>query len=333
MKKYLISPKGQFYKANLHCHTTVSDGKMTPEETKEIYKSNGYSVVAFTDHDVMVAHPELNDEGFLSLNAYEMEINEHTPKKPDSRTCHMCLIALEPDNLKQVCFHRLKYLPGNTKNYLEQIEYDKNEPDYEREYTCECVNDIMKKARENGFFVTYNHPTWSREGHNEYIRYNFMHAMEIFNSECDILGYFEYNEKEYDDMLVHGKRIYCIAADDTHKKEACFGGYTMIKAEKLEYKAITDALLAGDFYSSQGPEIHNLWFEGDVLHIDCSDVRSIRFNTGIRKAKKFSASEGEVLNTAEFEVLPEYKYVRVTITDSSGKSAYTNAYFTDELFS
>ena len=148
MKEVLIDKNLNFYKANLHCHTTVSDGKMTPEEIKEIYKSNGYSVVAFTDHDVMVAHPELNDEDFLSLNAYEMEINEHTPKKLDSKTCHMCLIALEPDNLKQVCFHRLKYLPGNTKNYLEQIEYDKNEPDYEREYTDECVNDIMKKARD-----------------------------------------------------------------------------------------------------------------------------------------------------------------------------------------
>ena len=32
MKQYLIPEGGRFYKANLHMHTTVSDGNMTPEE-------------------------------------------------------------------------------------------------------------------------------------------------------------------------------------------------------------------------------------------------------------------------------------------------------------
>ena len=159
-----------------------------------------------------------------------------------------------------------------------------------------------------------------------------MHAMEVFNSECEVLGYFEYNEKDYDDMLYNGKKIYCVATDDTHSKEACCGGFTMIKAEKLEYKAITNALVDGNFYASQGPEIHSLWFEDGILHIDCSDVRSIRFNTGVRKAKKLENKDGKPLNSGEFQVLPEHTYVRVTITDSNGKSAYTNAYFTDELF-
>ena len=331
MKKYLLPENGNFYKANLHCHTTISDGKITPEEIKEAYTSSGYSVVAFTDHDVLIPHPELADENFLPLNSYEMEINEHFPRKPGSKTCHMCLIALKPDNIKPVCFHRSKYLPKNAVNYVEQVAYDPNEPDYEREYTEECINDIMKKARDNGFFVTYNHPTWSREGHSDYSKYNFMHAMEVYNSECENIGYFEYNEKDYDDMLLSGKRIYCVATDDTHNREACFGGFTMIKADKLEYKTITDALLAGNFYASQGPEIYNLWVEDNVLHIDCSDVKTIRFNTGVRRAKKVDAQDGKAINTAEFEVLPEDIYVRVTITDSNGKFAYTNAYFVDEL--
>ena len=253
MKKYLLPQTGQFFKANLHCHTTISDGKMTPEEIKAEYASSGYSVVAFTDHDVLIPHPELADEKFLPLNAYEMEINEHYPRKLGSKTCHMCLIALEPDNVKQICFHRSKYLPGNTANYVSQVKHDENEPDYEREYTGECINDIMKKARDNGFFVTYNHPTWSREGHNDYDRYNYMHAMEVYNCASESMGYVEYNEKDYDDMLVNGKRIYCVAADDTHNQSTCFGGFITIKAEKLEYKAITDAMIAGNFYRPKYP--------------------------------------------------------------------------------
>ena len=81
MKKYLLPETGNFYKANLHCHTTVSDGKMTPQEIKEHYMKNGYSIVAFTDHDVMVTHPELADENFLPLNGYEMEVNEEKDAK------------------------------------------------------------------------------------------------------------------------------------------------------------------------------------------------------------------------------------------------------------
>ena len=70
MKEYLLPPGGRFYKANLHAHTTVSDGLMTPLELKEAYRKEGYSVVAFTDHDVMVDHSELSDGEFLALRGW-----------------------------------------------------------------------------------------------------------------------------------------------------------------------------------------------------------------------------------------------------------------------
>ena len=75
MKKYLLPETGNFYKANLHCHTTYSDGRKTPEQVKERYKELGYSIVAYTDHDILVPHPELNDESFLALNGFEAEVN------------------------------------------------------------------------------------------------------------------------------------------------------------------------------------------------------------------------------------------------------------------
>ena len=60
------------YKANLHMHTTVSDGILTPEETKRIYLAHGYSIVAFTDHDRIVPHTELRDASFLPITACEI---------------------------------------------------------------------------------------------------------------------------------------------------------------------------------------------------------------------------------------------------------------------
>ena len=35
VKTYLLPGSGFDYKANLHCHTTVSDGKFTPEEIRD----------------------------------------------------------------------------------------------------------------------------------------------------------------------------------------------------------------------------------------------------------------------------------------------------------
>jgi len=295
----------------------------------------GYSVVAYTDHNVLIPHPELTGEDFVALNGYEIEVNQdreqegYNPHRP--KTCHICLIALEPDNVKQVCFHRTRYLRKIAQEYIDIIEYDKNEPDYERYYSHEGVNDIMKKGRDNGFFVTYNHPRGSLEQYYDYIGYNYMHAMEIVNYDSILCGNPEYCEREYDDMLLSGKRIYCIATDDSHSLEGCFGGFTIIKADKLEYRTITKALENGDFYASEGPKINDLWFEDGVLHVDCENVREIRFNTGGRRAKAIRADDGEFVNSGEFNVEPNDVYVRVTITDASGKHANTNAYFTDEL--
>lgn len=133
-------------------------------------------------------------------------------------------------------------------------------------------------------------------------------------------------------MLRGGKRIYCIATDDCHKVETCGGGFTMIKADKLEYRAITNALVAGDFYASQGPSIYNLWFEDGKIHIDCSDAISITLHTQSRRAERIMAEKDSFVNTADFDVVPQDGYVRITVTDSAGKHANTNAYFTDELF-
>ena len=74
MKTYLLPKEGTFYKANLHCHTNLSDGRLTPEEIKELYKNNGYSIVAYSDHDALFCNYHLTDEDFVALTAYETSV-------------------------------------------------------------------------------------------------------------------------------------------------------------------------------------------------------------------------------------------------------------------
>ena len=106
MRKYLLPETGAFYKANLHCHTNLSDGHLSPAEVKKIYMDEGYSIVAYTDHDILIPHPELKEENFLPLNGMELEVNEKDDDTPYKfiKSSHMCMIALEEDNVCAPCW-------------------------------------------------------------------------------------------------------------------------------------------------------------------------------------------------------------------------------------
>ncbi len=340
MKQYLLPQNGNDYKANLHCHSTLSDGSLTPEQIKDAYKEQGYAIVAYTDHDIMIDHSDLADENFLPLRGYEMEINEEKSRPHPRKTCHMCLIAIEPDNFKQVCWHRERYLFGNAPEYKELVQFDESLPDYVREYSVEGISEMMQMGRDNGFFVTYNHPGWSLENYEQYANYRGMHAMEICNYGCYEMGYEDYNPKVYDDILRTGNRIFCIAADDNHNRTAAgnpwshdsFGGFTVIRADRLDYRTVTRALEQGNFYASMGPEIHELYIEDNKVHITCSPAKHIRLHCGARHSRQIHAEDGKYLTEATFELHPETDiFFRLSVENEKGLRANTNAYFCDAL--
>ncbi len=324
MRKYLLPETGNDYKANLHCHSTISDGRLSVERLREIYKAEGYSIIAFTDHDRLVGHNDLAEPDFLPLNGYEIAVNDQNDVV--RRTCHFCLIALRPDNLEQVCVYPSKYLPEGT------------EATFERKYNPRAISDMMKKGREAGFFITYNHPCWSQERYPQYMAYEGMHAMEVVNYGCLTTGWDDENDHVYDDMIRGGKRIFCIATDDNHNKYPIgtrdfdsFGGFTVIRAERLEYTTITDALVRGDFYASEGPAIKELYVEDGEVHITCSPADRIFLSTNTRSAGMRFDESGEGITHASFKLKDEYTYIRLTVVDGKGRKAFTNAYFTEEL--
>lgn len=339
MKKFLLPETGTFYKANLHSHSTFSDGELTPAEMKALYQAHGYSIIAYTDHDLMFHHRQLNDDGFLALSGFELYANEELPDPNapycDKRVCHLCFVALTPEVEHQVCFHRTKYIEHNIPIW-DKAAYDPAQPDFERSYTPACINEMIRLGREAGFFVTYNHPTWSLECGDEYLKYEGMHAMEIVNGGASAAGYDDYNPRVYDDMLRHGRRIFCIATDDNHNHFPpdhphydSFLGFTMIKAQRLDHRLIGEALLAGNFYASQGPEITALWLEDGVVHLVTPSACRVVYSTARRMVHQQVQREDGRMHAA-FPVAREDGYFRLTVTDSHGLHACTNAYFTDE---
>ncbi|TMI88120.1 MAG: hypothetical protein E6H00_13655 [Bacillati bacterium ANGP1] len=65
---------GRYRKAQLHCHTTNSDGTHSPRQLAERYRTAGYTFVVFTDHGRVTACEDLNDGAFLALPGVETAI-------------------------------------------------------------------------------------------------------------------------------------------------------------------------------------------------------------------------------------------------------------------
>ena len=332
MRKYLL-PDKKCYKANLHCHSTISDGVMSPEELKKRYKENGYQILAYTDHEVLVPHTELCDEVFLALTGYEIQIygDMNLPKRL-RRVSHLNLYPRDPEQRKMPFFNlgdvmRLDKLPDISKAVYDGDGNDR------KEYSARGINALIKKAKENGFIVSYNHPTWSKEDASVYTNLEGLFAMEIYNHGAELLGHDCYCPYLYEEMLRAGQHIGCIATDDTHHEADLFGGATYVFADALTHENIYRALENGDFYASRGPIIKALWYEDGIFHIECSAAKAIIVSNSGRRDSKISIKRSAHcdITSAEFPVSDLDLFVRFTVTDAEGNTANTRGYFREEF--
>ncbi len=334
--KILLDKNKPFYKANLHCHSTYSDGRLTVDELKAAYMAQGYSIVAFSDHEHLIDNSRLTDESFLAITACEVAIkefpNQSTLKNMYMRVCHLNFYAFDPHNTLTPCYSSV-YDHFASEEVKPLISFDK---EYERVHTAEGINEMIRIANENGFIVSYNHPSWSLENATHYLGYEGVWAVEIYNTGC-VKSWHGDDEHVYDDMLRAGKKLFCTAADDNHNAQPfespnsdSFGGHVWINADKLEYSTVMQALQKGDFYASTGPQIFSLTLDNNVVCIQTSPCQKIDLVTRGRRTKAAIAPIGERLTTASFALKDTDAYFRIRVTDENGKTAYTQAYFLDE---
>ena len=316
----LLPQGGQWYKANLHCHTTVSDGRLTPEEVKAAYQEQGYQVVAYTDHRKYVPHLELCDEAFIALAGVEIDISEILPGKDwfFMKMYHLNFYDTQPEQM-----------PDAKAMYC-AADYWDHDPVY--------VNSYIRKMRQLGFIACYNHPYWSNHTVDDYLPLEGLFAMEIYNHACELEGAYGYTPQAYQEMLRAGKRIGCVASDDNHDfypfgHPLCdsFGGYTMIYGEKLTYGEIIRNLQAGNYYSTTGSKIRELYLEDGMLVIKTSPAERIYVHTKGEECYREISRNGEALTEAGFLLSGKEGYLQVTVQDSKKGTANSNAYFLDEL--
>ena len=292
---------GKFFKGNLHGHSDLSDGKLTPEEVCHNYIEKGYDFISITDHflgmfNYPIAVPKLNIENFTVIPGAEL----HTSKMENGELWHVLALGLNA-----------KFTPPLQPNFLINNK-------------SENIESLSLRLSEAGAFVSLTHPEWNGMTLQDTLKVKKVHAIEIYNHGCAIECDRGSGISVLDQALNKGKQLNIIAADDSHFHiDDAFGGWVMVKSEVNSEASILEALKNGNYYSSQGPDFKNIKVKEGRLEVSCSPVEKIIVN-GFGSAtiyKNKSDMEAAVFNLA---LLPQKKWLRITLIDKKGNRAWTN---------
>jgi len=163
--------------------------------------------------------------------------------------------------------------------------------------------------------------------------------MELRNTECCMIGHNENNFRVYRDILTSGTRIFPVGTDDMHYPRSLGKSWIMVGAKELSYASVIEALEKGDFYMSCGPQINDIYMEGNVLKVACSDAQCIRVETHGRMARTVVAAD-EPLREAELNLETFFSkvdrddpnvFIYITVTAPDGTYATTRAFYLNEL--
>lgn len=343
---------GNWYKGNLHSHTTNSDGKLTPAQSVQAQKEHGYSFVCFSEHDFYTDNrKEFDCEDFIVLPGLEASTylidTTGIERIPDGISLEQGYVDMtqeeligllqqgfSPNRIKTHHIHGILGTEAMQKAAGEKV-FRKNEhipfriyfDHWDGRMAAQKLSDSLK---ERGCFTTYNHPIWSRVDMEEVRDLTGIWAIECYNyatvNECA-----EGKDTVFwDAMLRRGNDIMGFASDDNHNGGVfpeSFGGYVMVKSEKLDHESIVSNLLSGNYYFSNGASIHQWGIRKNKVYVECDGAERINFicGGGLCASKTVLTDNGIPLTEVEIPLTGRETYVRVEVIDMHGKTAWTNA--------
>ena len=227
-----FSVAGQWFKGNLHLHTTGSDGKLTPQEAITSYAAHGYDFLSITDHRQVTATEGLDHKGMLMLPGIEMDGG----RTDLGSSYHMVAMGA------------------------------KRPMSYDSQWSAQ---ELIDYGNENAEFVFIAHPYWCSLTLADLIDLEGYIGLEVYNTTCHYGVGRGDSGVHWDDLLARGRRLYGFGVDDAHFGYGDgWVGYTMVKAERCEYDHLIAAMKAGHFYASNGPTINNLQRDGTKVLVE-----------------------------------------------------------------
>ncbi len=294
---------GKWYKGNLHTHTTQSDGKFTPEQNIRWHNDHGYDFVSITDHNRVT----LYEQDGRCLVIPGVEISAH---RESTRTdYHVVTVGVRDMPLPHM-----------------QDPQD----------TIDAVNHA-------GGLCFIAHPYWHDHTLEDLLPLKGHIGIEIFNTSCWVEIQRGHALSHWDALLRRGPMLWGLATDDSHWKYQDHGyGWIMLKTEDFSEMGVLAALRNGQFYATNGPEIHDIQLEGNKVHVRCSPARSI-YALGQYYYSPNSVNCWDGLPVGEpmvdilgrinsFPLITEatltldnrQNYLRVEVVDALGRSAWSN---------
>jgi hypothetical protein len=295
MGHFLFQQPGRFYRGNLHTHSNRSDGALAPEVVVQAYRAEGYDFVALTDHFlVQFGFPitdtrSLRSADFTTILGAEL----HAPCTESGLNWHLVAVGLP-------------------------LDFASPSP-------AETGSELAARAVGEGAFVGIAHPAWYSLTPADALSIEAAHAVEVYNEGS--AQWSDRGDSWYicDLLLARGRRINAYAADDAHflsSRPAAFRAWVQVRAEHLSPEALLAALRAGSYYSSQGPEIHDIAIAAGRMEVSCTPASAIILSGSSVYAEQL---HGDDLTEASFS-LDRFagSYCRLTVIDSAGKRAWSN---------
>jgi hypothetical protein len=297
----------KWFKGNTHCHTTNSDGDVSPRQAVRWYHDHGYNFIFITDHN------HLTDPLFLDTDEKDdfllipgEEISDGFEGKP----LHICALNIE--------------------NYIS--------PQKGASIVDTLQNNLDAVAAEKGLAVLA-HPNWIWAfTDREITQLHDAPLVEIYN--------FSYNcnnfgaggepgmEEIWDRVLSTGQPIFGVASDDAHdyigefspKKSNPGTGWIMVKAPALTKQDIVSSLQKGDFYFTNGVLLKDVRISETEYTVEIDADPQTRYTT------TFIGKDGRILKeafgpTAAYSFAGDEMYVRARVFASSGDFACTQPVF------
>lgn len=332
MFQSVFENRGNWYKGNLHMHTTRSDGHLDPKNAVDVYRKNGYDFIALTDH----RRPSVTIEPGERRNPDGWEDAERkTPEAPFSASENEDDIV---DAGKMLILSGVEWDTGgaNTKAFGDVLTYHilgigmtSNQGIPYRSTPHPAPQEIVDAIRADGGIAILAHPAWSVMDPKGILNLNGITAAEIYNSVSDLpfngqradsSAWFDIWGTNYDRLIP------AVASDDAHCYEGdqCYS-YTMVNAAELSRDSILDALRAGNFYASQKPVIHEMaidWERG-IVHLEFSeDVMTVVFysNHIWVPQRVTQVQDGRM----DYQVAPGEFFLRAELITRDGRKAWTS---------
>ena len=293
---------GTWYKGNTHIHSTISDGGLSVDELVELYAGRGYRFLCLTDHRTTVSDAASIQKDILLIGGIEVD----------------GLVKVEdgPGGSREIGAHLVglyEHMDGPVKE------------------GCAEGYEALKRC---GAYRIAAHPSWSRDTVSRLAGLDGLDAIEIYKHLAHDIGYRGYALEYWDALLAAGKRLWGIASDDAHINASYpyyDGGWVVVKCPELTAGAVLRALREGAFYSSQGPELHEIELTGELLHIECSPIRKVVLFSDGRLAKMILSPGGKAVSSWDIPLGDiggnTKRYIRAELKDECGRVAWTNPFY------